>query len=128
MKVFLGGTVNGSKWREVIIPLLKIDYFNPVVDNWDDEAYKKELIERETCDYCLYIITPKMKGIYAISEAVDDSNKRPEKIIFHFTKKDDGITFDGHQIRSLDKTGVMIENNGGTYSKTLTEVLNKLHE
>lgn len=32
-KVFLGGTCNGSIWREKLIPLLKIDYFNPVVAN-----------------------------------------------------------------------------------------------
>ena len=28
MKVFLGGTCNGSKWRDEIIKLLEIDYFN----------------------------------------------------------------------------------------------------
>ena len=26
MKVFLGGTCNGSTWREKVIPNLKIDY------------------------------------------------------------------------------------------------------
>lgn len=31
MKVFLGGTYNGSNWREKLIPNLKIDYFNPIV-------------------------------------------------------------------------------------------------
>lgn len=34
MKVFLGGTCNGSKWREELIPLLQVGYFNPVVDEW----------------------------------------------------------------------------------------------
>ena len=45
-KVFLGGTCNGSTWRNELIPKLTIDYFNPVVDNWKEENYKQELIER----------------------------------------------------------------------------------
>ena len=27
-KVFLGGTCNGSTWREELIPMLKVPYFN----------------------------------------------------------------------------------------------------
>lgn len=54
--VFLGGTCNGSNWRNKLMPILKskdITYFNPVVDNWNDEAAKKELVARETSDFCL---------------------------------------------------------------------------
>ena len=43
MKVFLGGTVNGSNWREYVIPRLNIDYFNPVVSVWNDEAYEEQV-------------------------------------------------------------------------------------
>jgi len=32
-KIFLGGTCNNSTWREQLIPMLQINYFNPVVDN-----------------------------------------------------------------------------------------------
>lgn len=35
MKVFLGGTCNNSTWREELKPLLKIDYFDPVVKKLD---------------------------------------------------------------------------------------------
>ena len=54
-KVFLGGTCNESKWRDKLIPMLKIDYFNPVVDDWNEDAYQEELKQRKECDYCLYI-------------------------------------------------------------------------
>lgn len=30
-KVFLSGTCNESTWRDELIKLLEIDYFNPVV-------------------------------------------------------------------------------------------------
>ena len=128
MKVFLGGTCNNSKWRDVIIPKLKINYFNPVVDDWTEDDYQNELKEREECDFCLYIITPKMKGTYSIAEVIDDSNKRPEKTIFSFVNKDGNSEFDKEQIKSLDKVGVMIENNGGLYMKSLNEILNFLNK
>lgn len=53
MKVFLGGTCAGWKWRDELQPLLKCDY-----------------------------ITNGIKGVYSIAEVVNDSNKRPEKTIF----------------------------------------------
>lgn len=117
MRVFLGGTCNESTWRDELIPRLLIEYFNPVVDNWDETAYKRELMERETCDYCLYVITPKMTGVYSIAEAVDDSNKRPKKTIFCIRPTDGSERFSTSQLRSLEKVGQMIENNGGKWIK-----------
>ena len=60
-KVFLGGTCNNSTWRDKLIQQLEIDYFNPVVSDWTEEAYKRELKERETCDFVLYVITPNLR-------------------------------------------------------------------
>ena len=121
-KVFLGGTCNESTWRDELIKKLKIDYFNPVVDDWTEECYKEELRQREICDYCLYVITPRMTGVYSIAEVIDDSNKRPEKTIFCFLFNDNSKRFDKGQIKSLDKVGIMVENNGGKYFKSLDEV------
>ena len=42
-KVFLGGTCNESTWRDKLIKMLEIDYFNPVVDDWTEECYQEEL-------------------------------------------------------------------------------------
>ena len=126
-KVFLGGTCNESTWRDGLIEILEIDYFNPVVDDWTEECYREELRQRELCDYCLYVITPRMRGVYSIAEVVDDSNKKPEKTIFcivtaDFSDTGDIIMFDEQQLKSLDKVGVMVQNNGGKYFRTLREV------
>ena len=121
-KVFLGGTCNESTWREKLIPMLKIDYFNPVVDDWTEDCYQKELEEKETADYQLYVITPKMTGVFSIAEVVDASNKIPEKTIFCYLKNDDGKSFDQGQCKSLDKVKEMISKNGGTVCETLEEV------
>lgn len=67
-RVFLGGTCMESKWRDRLIPELKIDYFNPVVDDWNEEAQKKEKEAKETCSIMLFVITPRMTGAYSIHE------------------------------------------------------------
>lgn len=127
-KVFLGGTVNGSDWRDKIKPKLKINYFDPVVPNWTEEAYKRELQEREDCDYCLYVITPKMSGVYAVAEVIDDSNKRPDKTVFCVLNQDDGHTFSDFQKKSLDAVGKLVERNGGTWLENLDDVANYLND
>lgn len=127
LKVFLGGTCNGSDWRDKIIDKLKIDYFNPVVDDWTEDDYEEELRQRKICDYLLYVITPKMKGVYSIAEVIDDSNKNPEKTIFCFIEDDANNKFDKDQIKSLNAVGKMIINNKGKYFKTLNDVIEFLN-
>jgi len=121
-KVFLGGTTNDSDWRETLIKSLKVDYFNPVVDDWNETAQKEEIKQRKECDYVLYVITPKMVGVYSIAEVVDDSNKQPKKTIFTYLLDDDGKEFTKHQIKSLDMVAKMIKDNGGKTFKTLNEI------
>ncbi len=122
-KVFLGGTTNRSQWRDKIIPKLKIDYFNPVVKEWNEEAYRKELQERENADYVLYVISPRMTGFYSIAEVVDDSNKHSDKTIFCFIDNDEEQQFSPFQIKSLTAVAKMVELNGGKWAKDLDEVV-----
>jgi len=122
MKVFLGGTCNESKWREKLIKLLKIDYYNPVVPDWTPECMAEEIKQRELCDYCLYVITPKMTGVYSIAEVVDDSNKKPKQTIFCVLKADEDKMFDVGQLKSLDSVGKMVVKNGGKYFTVLQQV------
>lgn len=122
MRVFLGGTCNGSDWREKLIPMLTCGYFNPVVDDWDDAAYRRELFERETCDCCLYVLTPKMIGCYSVAEVIDDSNKRPEKTALCILSNEGPLEFTSSQIKSLSKTEEMVRFNGGKVFSNLNEV------
>jgi len=120
--VFLGGTCNNSQWREKLIPLLSIGYFNPVVENWTPECQEAEIKARETSDYVLYVITPKMTGVYSIAEVVDDSNKRPEKTVFAYLLEDDTATFEAHQVKALKATAKLVESNGAKVAFSLEEV------
>lgn len=86
MVLFLGGTCNNSTWRKDIISLLEkkgLGYFNPVVSDWTSEDEKKEdLIKSKEDTVELYVISKEMTGPYSIAEAVDASNKKPDKLIF----------------------------------------------
>lgn len=116
MKVFLGGTCNESTWRNRMMIYLYdegLEYFNPVVDDWNNTAQENELHERESCNFCLYAITPKMAGCYAIAEVVDDSNKRPNKTIFVLLKDDDKLRFTEGQWKSLVSVANIVTRNGG---------------
>lgn len=140
-RVFLGGTCNGSQWRDELIPLLNIDYFNPVVENWTPECQAEEIKQREECDFCLYVLTPKMTGFYSIAEVVDDSNKRPAKTILCVLDKDQDAPPKGyevlgslptyewtaHQAKSLQATMKMVEGNGAYVCTRLEEVAGYLN-
>lgn len=127
-EVFLGGTTNNSNWREDLIPKLNIAYFNPVVKIWDEEAQKNEISKRKTCDYVLYVITPKMEGAYSVSEVTDDSNKRPEKTLFCVLEKDEDKEWSKHQIKSLNMVKSLVKDNGANVFDTLDEVAKFLNK
>ena len=115
-KVFLGGTCNESTWRNLIIPMLQIDYFNPVVDDWTEDCMQREIEERENCDYCLYAITPRMAGVYSIADVVDDSNKQPGKTVLILLREDFTMVprrFNNSEWKSLNAVARMVKENGG---------------
>ena len=127
-KVFLGGTCNESEWRSRLIKLLTINYFDPVVDDWTIEAAEEEIRQREICDYCLYVITPMMKGLYSIAEVVDDSNKRPDKTILCVLEEDGEYEFNKSALRSLNAVKRMVKNNGAQVFNSLEEIAEYLNK
>jgi hypothetical protein len=98
---------------EALLSGYGVEYFNPVVDDWNEEAQANELMERDSCDYCLYAITPKMTGTYSIAEVVDDSNKRPGKTILVLLRNDGSKRFTDGQWKSLGAVADMVDRNGG---------------
>lgn len=122
MKVFLGGTCAGWKWRNELQPLLKCDYYNPIVENWSEEDRLREVHERETSDYVLYGITNGIKGVYSIAEVVDDSNKRPEKTLFLNLYKEDERSFTKQMRHSLKAVENLLKSNGVKVFNSIEEV------
>ena len=112
IKVFLGGTCNGDTWREEIIPVLEaagVQYFNPVCPpgvDWDDAWREHEEKEKAVCTAELYVITSKMKGIFAIVEAVFSATTKNNKDVILIIVKDG---FDEAQLKSFDATLNLLE-------------------
>ena len=80
MKVFLGGNlVSTSETLKSLKSGLKLKYFDPSSLPNDFHSFKINKEEWANCDFCLYVMTPLMKGFDNIVSVVDDSNKRPNK-------------------------------------------------
>lgn len=126
--VFLGGTCNESTWREKIIPLLNIDYFNPVVENWTEDRKDIEVKAREQSTFCLYVITPKMTGVYSIAELTDDCNKNPEKTVFVALAEDDGQFFSEEDWKSIVAVSDLVRQNGSVVFNSLEEAAEFLNK
>lgn len=133
-KVFLGGTCNNSLWRERLITMLNVDYFNPVVENWTEESKKNEENEKILCDIHLYVITPLIQGTFSIAEAVNDSVRIPKQTILCVLQSDDSITpelpatFNESLKRSMFAVEKLVESNGAFVVHSLKEVADLINE
>lgn len=141
LKVFLDGTCEGSIWRQKIISMLNIDYFNPIYSFTDCprlsdlENLNKD---RDECDYCLYVITPSMQNSLDLVRAIDDSNKHPEKTILCVLNHEfpiDTYDFPHYKInfcigemKAFNDIGHIVENNGGKYFTSLEKVASYLNK
>lgn len=131
----MGGTCNGSTWRDDLIKMLAgsdVSYFNPVVDDWNEEAQVNEEREKRLCDYHLFCFTPKMSGFYAIAEVVNSAHQNPEGTIICFLETDgidddrpDAVrprTFTSSQINSLEAVARMVTSLAGMWAPDLESV------
>jgi len=124
--LFLGGTTAETGWRDELIPILekeKIEYFNPVVKNWNEKAIRREYqIKNNENTVELYVITKEMDGVFSIAEVVDASNKKPEKTIFMVIK--DG--FDESKLKSLNAVQELVEKNGAYIAENFSDIISKV--
>lgn len=109
-RVFLGGTCNESVWRQALIPLLRVAYFNPVVEDWTLEAQQLEVEEREErCNIHLYVITSEMTGVFSIAEVIDSVYQSKVRTIFQVIPS----VFNEGQLRSLKAVVDLVNRRGG---------------
>lgn len=108
-KVFLGGTCGEACWREMLIPLINVDYFNPVVENWTSEMQLIEQQQKKECNIHLYVITCEMKGFFSIAEMIDSAHSDQKKTIVQIIPEG----FSPAQIKSFEAIVDMVNNLGG---------------
>lgn len=117
MKVFLGGTCNGTTWRDELIKEFEqfgVEYFNPVVEDWTPECQAIEEDEKNNkCDCHLYVITKEMLGTYSIAEII---NSAWQSVVYGthvnyvvFAILNEG-TWQPHEVKSFDAIMNMVKN------------------
>lgn len=125
-KVFLGGTCNGSLWRNRLIPILEkegITYFNPVVADWNEAAQEREKLEKLESEYNLFCFTPLMDGFFSIAEVIDCVYKRPQGTIICILPEDNSVVFTPSRLKSLEAVAKMVVDNGGLWSPDLETIV-----
>ncbi len=113
MKLYIGGIGTESNWR---------DQFKELTSTAQIEISEGSPKDKTKCDYLLYVVTPNMKGVSAIMDAVNDSNLSTTETVFCTIDEEDGNEFTSHQVKSLVATGKMVELNGGKYFKNLKDM------
>lgn len=118
--IFLGGTCNGSAWRDELIDLLikshcHYTWFNPVVDDWTPECQAEEDRQKANCKISVYCITPKMTGVFSIAEMVESSILNPDNTFITVRRYDGDATWAEGQMKSLKATRDLCVKHGAHY-------------
>jgi len=108
--------------------MLKIDYFNPVVEDYHPPISEEE-IERQyhLCDYLLYVVAAgSVAGsagrMYTIAELIDSSDKFPDKTIFCVIYEYNWWAFGEEHLRILKSIRQLAERKGAKTFDTLEDV------
>lgn len=109
-KIYLGGSIS-TKWREKLIPLLKLQYFDPKTEDCDEVSKAIEDIEkRDKCNIHLYVITSGDIDIPKnIAEATESTFNQEKSTIFAIIPQD----IEKKALESLKKAAAIIIRNGG---------------
>ncbi len=109
-KIFLGGACT-SDWRSKLIPLLDVEYFNPVVTEWSEEHRLNEEKEKSTkCNIHLYMIDSTMTGKYSFVELGFSLNQIGVKVIVQVN----GEGFTDKEMDNMEAVINFVTENGGT--------------
>ena len=136
--IFLGGTTNKSTWRDEFINKLKkkkskIKCFNPVVDNWTPECIDLENFVKNYAKYHVYVLTPKMQGVYSIAEMVESVHDSSKKVYIYIETHDIDdfgkiIIWDMRMLNSLNAVSNLVVSHGGYAAKSLDDLIDKIIE
>ena len=135
--VFLGGTTNDSTWRDIFILLMKnrnrkIKCFNPVVDNWTTDCIRIENMVKWKAKYHVYVLTPKMSGVYSIAEMIESAHISSKKTIFFIKDEDKNIDeyndvelihWDPKMRNSLVAVSNLLKMHGAIQANSLEEIV-----
>lgn len=98
-QVFLGGTCAGPDYRELLIPLLTVPYFNPVVKDWKPEDAEREDVAKQSASINVFVITPAAVGMYSVAELTELAIQSDKPLCVMFMEIGDYV-WNEHQQKS----------------------------
>lgn len=119
--VFLGGTIPGEDWRAQLIPLLKVNSFNPVVEDWTEEAAALETKAKESARMSVFVITPHSKGMYSVAELTELAVLRPKDTVVCFLDSP-SLPWTDHQVKSNTQILALVKKHGAVVCNSLKQV------
>ena len=134
--IFLGGTWNGSTWRDKFINEMKkknskIKCFNPIVDKWTPECIELENFVKSHAKYHVYVLTPRMQGVYSIAEMVDSVHDSNKKVFIYIDKSDIDdfgkvVIWDIKMLNSLNAVFNLVVSHGGIGADSFDDLIDKI--
>lgn len=123
--VFMGGTCAGPKWRERLCGQVSQSFrwFNPVVDEWSEEAKEAELAVRAEADVMLYAITPYQEGCYSYLEMTEDAIRSEKPVVIAFLPSFEDKAFSEQQWSSIVSAKRLLERNNATVLLSMEELI-----
>lgn len=121
-KVFLGGTISSSNWRDLFTEMLDreaIEIFNPCVREWTLKNSNEEKLHSSTDDIYLCVIAPEGRGFVCTMrnylKALSERKSHPESIVLCVLKEEDGAIIEGEQlyyttqlVKNALKSGIIV--------------------
>jgi hypothetical protein len=120
-EVFLGGTCAGPDYRNQLIPLLTVPYFNPVVADWKPEDAAREDRAKEEASANVFVITPAAIGMYSVAELTELAIQSEKPLFVMFMEIGD-LVWNEHQIKSNTQIKKLVSKYGGLIFEDLTQM------
>lgn len=125
-RVFIAGRGDYGNWRSDIKRLL-----GEAVDTIESAGRgminaQRDAFEKEHADSIVFVITPSALSTFDLANAVNESNKRPEKTIVCFLSAGSEWMHDPRRYAELAEIRAILEANGATCVNSLTEIAEKI--
>lgn len=137
-EVFLGGSCNPTTWRHKIsIPILKkneITFFNPQVDEWNENLIDAENHAKETANILFFVIDGETRAIASMLEVTEliCQNRKMILVINQIKDKQliDNKEITDRELKDLNRGRIYLEDMAIRYNiplfQNITEATNHI--
>jgi len=120
--VFIAGRGDYGNWRSEIKRLLGDNVITAESSGRGLVNAQHDAFEKEHADAIVFVITPSALSTFDLANAVNESNKRPEKTIVCFLSAGNEWMHDPRRYAELSEVRAILESNGARCLNGLAEI------